>query len=174
MEKYGTGSLFLFNARFVMKGAILNKGESGFTLMSRVFYAIQNAQRNYNWLISDVNAYPRNPDLQKLVAKDYIWMTGDEFTRMVEKEDFQWIWAVFSGFSPDIDKEIALQYSLPNVQDNYDIWKKQPFIQHPLASTEILACDSSYVTIVSEHDRIVNDFLASFAFAADLEAYMSQ
>lgn len=53
-------------------------------------------------------------------------MTGDELTKMIEKEDFQWIWAVFSGFSPDVNKEEILKYELPSVQDNYDIWKNQP------------------------------------------------
>lgn len=157
-----------------MRGAILNKGESGYTSMSRVFYAIHNAQRNYNWLISDVNAYPGNPVFQELVDEDYMWLTGNELTQMVETEDFQWIWGVFSGFSHDISKETVLQYKLPNVQDNYDLWKNQPLIQHPMASTEIVAWDSSYVTIVSKHDSIVNDFLDSLAFAIDLKTYLSK
>ena len=135
-----------------MRGAILNKGEPGYTLMSRIFKSINQVQRNYNWLITDINAYPNDPFFEKLVNEEYIWMTGDELTKMVEKEDFQWIWAVFSGFSPDVYKEEKLKYELPNVQDNYEIWKNQPQIQHPLANTEILACDSSYVTIVSKHD----------------------
>ncbi len=156
-----------------MRGAILNKGESGYTIMSRIFNAINQVQKNYNWLITDVNAYPNDPIFEKLVNEEYIWMTGDELTKMVEKEDFQWIWAVFSGFSPDVNKEAILKYELPYVQDNYEIWKNQPQIQHPLANTEILACDSSYVTIVSKHDRIVNEFMDSFRYSIDLDVYLS-
>lgn len=157
-----------------MKGAILNKGEPGYTLMSRIFSAINQVQRNYNWLITDINAYPNDPLFEKLVNDEYIWMTGDELTNMVEKEDFQWIWAVFSGFSPDVNIEEILKYELPSVQDNYDIWKNQPLIQHPLANTEILACDSSYVTIVSKHDSIVNEFMASFKHSIDLDVYLNR
>lgn len=55
-----------------MRGAILNKGEPGYTLMSRIFNAINQVQRNYNWLITDVNvnAYPNNPIFEKLVMKN--------------------------------------------------------------------------------------------------------
>lgn len=157
-----------------MRGAIQNNGEPGYILMSRIFSAINQVQKNYNWLITDVNAYPNAPIFEKMVNEEYIWMTGDELTKMVEKEDFQWIWAVFSGFSPDVKKEAILKYELPSVQDNYDIWKNQPLIQHPLANTEILACDSSYVTIVSKLDSIVNDFMISFKYSIDLDVYFNK
>lgn len=157
-----------------VRGAILNKGEFGYTLMRRIFNAINQVQRNYNWLITDVNAYPNDPIFEKLVNEEYMWMTGDELTKMVEKEDFQWIWAVFSGFSPDINKEAIFEYKLPNVQENYDVWKNQPRIQHPLANIEILACDSSYVTIVSKHDSIVNDFMNFFKYSIDLDTYLEK
>ena len=136
--------------------------------MSKVFRGIHDIQKNYNWLISDVNAYPNTPGFQELIDNEYVWITGIELTKMIEIEDFQWIWGAFSGFAPGIEKETVLQYDIPCVLDNYSLWENQPMIRHPLADIEILAFDSSYVTIVCKNDAIISDYLASHPFAIDL------
>ena len=87
-----------------MKGAILNKGEKSFTRMGRVFKAIQNAQIDYNWLITDIEAFVYKVDFSKRFHDDFVWMTGEELTDMVKKEDFQWIWknTIINSNSPDL------------------------------------------------------------------------
>jgi hypothetical protein len=154
----------------IMKGAILNKGESVYTYMSRVFEAIHNVQRRYNWLITDIEACPDNPDYQKIVDDDYLWLSGEEITSMIEIEDFQWIWAVFSGFPKSIAREKVLQYGLPSLEHK-GYWKNPISIQHPLAVLEIVPWDSSLVLIISKDDEIVYDFMASKPLAEDLETF---
>ena len=157
-----------------MKGAILSKGENFYTYMSHVFHAIYNAQKDYNWLITALDAYPSNPEFERLPDADYTWMTGDELTDMVEKEDFQWIWGVLSGFPKNITQEQTLQYNLPYADGYRGFWKNPVTIQHPLAVTEIVQFDSSLVLVISKQDKIVEDFLVSMPLAEDLEVYNSQ
>ena len=154
-----------------LKGAILNKGEEFYTFMSRVFYAIQNAQINYNWLITDIEANPYDLEIEERLDVNYVWITGEELTDMIKKEDFQWIWAVFSGFPHNIMQEDVMKYSLPYVQENNVHWTNPISIQHPLAEVEIVPWDSSLVVIISKNDALIETFMASLRLAMDLEEY---
>ena len=80
-----------------MKGAIIDKGEKYYTYLKELFASIGNVQKEYNWLITGHECYPQNPDYAKKLSQEYCWITGDELTNMVENEDFQWIWGVFSA-----------------------------------------------------------------------------
>ena len=157
-----------------MKGAILDKGEKHYTYMSRVFSAIHNVQKDYNWLITYVEAYPANKQIAERLTLDCVWMTGYALTDIVSQEDFQWIWAVLSGFPQSITEEQAMQYSLPYAEGNKGFWKNPITIQHPLAEIEIVPWDSSLVLVISKNPKIVHDFLASMPLAEDLETYNSR
>ena len=154
-----------------MKGAILSEGEEFFTYMSYVFNAIRGIQKEYNWLITNLEAYPKTPKFIEYVNSDYVWLSGNELTEMVEIEDFQWIWAVLSGFPTSVTKEQVLQYDLPNADEHEGFYQNPITIQHPLAVVEIAPIDSSFVIIISRDDKIVNDFLTSAPLAIDLEVY---
>lgn len=154
-----------------MKGAILEKGEKYYTNMSRVFNAIQNAQKDYNWLITDLDGYP-NSLYNDYMNNGYIWITGEHLTEIVNKDEHrQWAWAVLSGFPKDITKEQVLRYDLPYADGYKGFWENPVTIQHPLADIEIVAWDSCSVLIISKHEEIVNNFIASMPFAEDLEIY---
>lgn len=83
-----------------MKGAILEKGETGYTYLKKLFLSIRHAQKDFNWLITDCQCCTQSEAFyQRIFQYDrYGWLSGEELTRMVETEDFQWIWAVLSGF----------------------------------------------------------------------------
>ena len=81
-----------------MDGVILNKGERYYTDLSKVFAAINNVQKEYNWLVTDCVCYPQTKQFDELLSGEYCWLRGEELTRIVESENFQWIWAVLSGF----------------------------------------------------------------------------
>ena len=155
-----------------MKGAILDKGEEYYTNMSRVFHVIRNAQKEYNWLITDLELNGGYPEAfhDEYLKNSYIWISGEQLTDIVNKnEDCQWVWAVLSGFSKNITKNEVLQYSLP-YEDGYSgFWENPITIQHPLADIEIVPWDSSLVLIISKHDEIINDFIESMPVAIDLE-----
>ena len=154
-----------------MKGAILEKGFNFYTYMSHIFNAIHNVQNEYNWLITNFEAYPSTQQFAEYTFSDYTWLTGNELTAMVKIEDFQWVWAVLSGFPKSITKEQVLQHSLPYADGYMEFWKKPIKLQHPLADVEIVSFDSALVLVISNNDIIVDNFLASMPLAENLEAY---
>ena len=64
-------------------GAILEKGESWYTYMGKIFRAIGDAQKNYNWLISDADCFPMTPEFSELLARESCWLTGEALTAML-------------------------------------------------------------------------------------------
>jgi hypothetical protein len=157
-------------AKFI-KGAILNAGEEFYSNLKKVFKAINNKQSCYNWLITDCECYPQNHEYAEKLSKDYCWISGDELTHMVEEDDFQWIWAVLSGFNKNISFDDVLKYKFPYADGNQTTWKNPIDLQHPLASVEIIAWDSTSTVIIGKEDGLVDQFLEYFKLAKDLEKY---
>ena len=150
-KAFGSGFAFvlfvLFNLLFfavevlgvnIMNGAIIEKGENFYTHMKAVFGAIKNAQVNYNWLITECDCYPQTVKFgEKLLRNDYCWISGEDLTSMIGDEDFQWIWAVLSGFDKSVPLEKILQYDLPHADGYAGFWKNPVTIQHPLAGRKL-------------------------------------
>jgi hypothetical protein len=151
-----------------MKSAILEKGERSFTHIGKVFQGIDNEQIKYNWLITDCNCSPKNRDFAKLFKREFVWLSGEELTEIVSKEDFQFNWGVFSGFSKDIDIKEILKYELPFAEGNSGLWLNNVRIQHPLAKNEIVAWDSSLTLFLSDNDDLVDKFMLSFPKSQNL------
>ena len=143
-------------------GAILAKGEVGYTDLDKVFAALGNIQENYNWLITDCEC---NVDIPEL-AYNYCWMSGSELMALQRRyHNPQWIWAVLSAFDKTVTEEQVLEYPLPAARDNR--------VQHPLATFEIVPFDSSFVLVFSREKEIVDRFRAYFPLSEDedLEAW---
>lgn len=153
-----------------MRSAILEKGEQYYTHMVKVFNAIENEQFKYNWLITDCECYPQDEESEKLFSKEYIWISGEQLTEIVKKDDFQFIWGVFSGFSKEITLEEVLRYDLPFADGYKGFWVDNVGIQHPLAEVEIVAWDSSLTLLISKNDNIVKKFHDYFPLSEDLSA----
>ena len=128
-------------------------------------------QRNYNWLITGHECYPQNKMYAEMLSKKYCWITGDEFTEMLENEDFQWIWGVFSAFPKNIIKEDVLTYELPKADGYKELWQNPISIQHPFAEIEIIAWDSSMTVVISKNDDIVDLLSKDYLITEDLEYY---
>ena len=79
-------------------GAINEKGEKFYTYLPKLFDAIDNAQRNYNWLITACDCNVQNQVYDECLKHGYCWISGDALTEIVQKQHIQWIWAVLSGF----------------------------------------------------------------------------
>lgn len=149
-------------------GAILSRGERFYTYLSRVLRAIGNRQTEYNWLITDCQCYPRTAEIGALLGERYCWMSGEELTALVEREDFQWIWGVLSGFPKGIPEEQVRQYPLPYADGHPGFWHNPLSLQHPLAEIEIVPWDSSLTLLLSRKKEIVEDFRAFFPLSEDL------
>lgn len=154
-----------------MKGVILKQEEKHFTYLKDLFFHIGNVQKRYNWLLTDYECYPQNPNYVKILSEDYCWITGEELTEMIEDENFQWIWGVFSAFPKHICKDEVVKYRLPQAEGNRNLWIKPISVQHPLAELEITAWDSSMTIFISKRDDIVDTLQKNNTFTEDLEEY---
>jgi hypothetical protein len=153
-----------------MKSAILEIGEQYYTYMSKVFNAIEDEQLKYNWLITDCECYPQDESLNELFSKEYVWISGKHLTDIINKEDFQFIWGVFSGFLPEVTLEEILKFNLPFADGYGGFWVDNVGIQHPLSTIEIVAWDSSLTLLISEYDDLVQKFMHNLPLAKDLSA----
>ncbi len=147
-----------------MKGAILEK--EGQTYLKEVFKAVNDVQRDYNWLITDCEC-----GLNVYNARNYGWLSGDELTDMVEQNDSRWIWGVLSGFDKKYKLKEILMCDLPYADGYRGFWQNPVSIQHPMASIEIVAWDGSSTLFISRDDRIADDFLNALPSSRNLELY---
>ena len=155
-------------------GAILEKGESWYTYMGKIFRAIGDAQKNYNWLISDADCFPMTPEFSDLLARESCWLTGEALTAMVEREDFQWIWGVLSGFPKEVSLEQVLEHPLPYADGYAGFWKNPLTLQHPLAEVELVPWDSSATLVLSTRKELVEDYRRFSPLSEDLAQYNAQ
>ena len=72
-----------------MKGAILEKGETGYTYLKKLFLSIRHAQKDFNWLITDCQCCTQSEAFYQRIFQynRYGWLSGEELTRMVETVD---------------------------------------------------------------------------------------
>ena len=152
-----------------MKGVILEKGLRFYTHMKAILEPIKKDFIQYNWLITDCecNYYP---DDRIQFNDSSIWISGEDFLELVENEDIQFIWAVFSGFPKAISQEQVMEYPLPYADGYTGFWKNPLTIQHPLAEMEIVPWDSSLVLIIG-NEPVINRFQKAFPLSEDLEVY---
>ena len=152
-------------------GLIDRKQHDYYSYLGRIFKAINNAQKNYNWLVTDYECYPQNQDIENILNREYCWFSGEELSGLVEKEDFQWIWGVFCGFEKDIPLSEILKSPLPTIIDNNQYYKNPISLQHPLSTVEILSVDSAYTLIVSKNKEIIDDYVSVFPKTRELSDY---
>lgn len=162
----------------MITGAILQNGETGYTYLNKLFCAMDNFQKDYNWLITDCEAHPQRHghSIRIFQSKysNYAWISGEELTNIVKKDDFQWIWAVLSGFEKSISKTDILKYELPYADGYKGFWEEHITLQHPLASIELVAWDSTCTLLISEYPSIIKKFREAFPFSEDLRKHNSQ
>lgn len=101
----------------------------------------------------------------------YAWISGEELTNIIKKDDFQWHFAVLSGFDKCFDKEEILKYEFPCADGYGGFWQKDISIQHPLACIEIVAWDSCATLIISKKSEIIKKFRNVFHLSKDLVEY---
>ena len=157
-----------------MKGLILDEGERYYSTFGKIFKEIKDVSEKYNWLITATECYPENAEHQKILDKPYVWLSGEELKRMLNEEDFQWIWGVMSGFDKSIELADVLQYSLPYANEYPDFWKNPLTLQHNLSEIEMVAFDSSLTLFISKNDEIIKAIARLYPLAKDLEKYNNE
>ena len=90
---------------------------------------------------------------------------------LLAKEEFQWIWGVFSAFSKEIKLEEVLKYDYPYADGYKGFWENPIALQHPLAVSEIVVWDGLLILVISKKSEVVNALIDNNTFAQDLEKY---
>ena len=134
-----------------------------YTLLKAVLYDLELTNKPYWWLISDIEAFPRKKEYQDLIEHaNYLLLSTRELVEMLENDDFQWIWAVFSAISTKYSKEEILQFDLPYIMEfqegKYNPCIDKPKVQHPYADFEIYAFDSSYMFMITDDTDLISKF----------------
>lgn len=138
------------------------------TDLAVVFRALQGRQKEFNWLCTDVECYIDLPEFPYDPENKPRWFTGEELTKLVEEHRIQFIWAVLSGFHPEITIDLKNLEVEPCAERHPTLWGEHPTIQHPKATVEIVCYDSSSTILLSKDDDLSRRFRRFFPEAEDL------
>lgn len=150
-----------------MQGCIIKNEEIS---IKDIYACIENVDE-YNWLITNIECYPNDEKIVEILSGEYCWITGKDLLQLLHKEDFQWIWGVFSAFSKEVELNEILNYSLPYADGYTGFWKNPISIQHPLAKLEVVAWDGLVILVISRENRIIETIVKKKTGAKDLEYY---
>lgn len=139
-----------------------------------VFAAFDGRQREFDWLLSDLELSVYPPGLPDAPGEGARWLDGETLSKIVERHDVQFIWGVLSGFRPGIGLEVARRLPLPFADCNKALWQPGVSIQHPLADVEIVCWDSCATLLLSRDDDLTERFRLYFPEAVDLDEYNSR
>ena len=141
-------------------GAVSEDDCPTYTHLSKLFGALGDKQKDYNWLITDCECLASDEKLRNSFADSKI-VSGEELTNIVRREDFQWIWGVLSGFKKEIPIDEILRYPAPSAERR-GLCGVYPSISHPLAQIEITAFDSSRLFFFSRDLSLFRRFAAGY------------
>jgi hypothetical protein len=137
-----------------------------------VFEAFGGRQREFNWLLTDLqlNHYPPGlPYRSEPRSEDARWLSGTDLSAIVEAHDVQFMWGVLSGFQAGVAVDVGSLGTYPYADGNLALWAPNVAIQHPLATVEIVCWDSSATLLLSRDDDLTQRFRRFFPEAVDLD-----
>lgn len=71
-----------------MKGCIIKNDEISIKDICNIIGDVDN----YNWLITNIECYPSDEEIVKILDNEYCWIEGRSLLDLLAKEEFQWIW----------------------------------------------------------------------------------
>ena len=71
-----------------MKGCIIKNDEISIKDICNIIGDVDN----YNWLITNIECYPSDEEIVKILNNEYCWIEGRSLLDLLAKEEFQWIW----------------------------------------------------------------------------------
>jgi len=124
-----------------------------YTDMNIIMHPFKKYFYKFTWLISDYecNYYP---DKRICVSQEYVWMKGEELYSIIESNEIQFIWGVFSGFSPGIKFKEIEKYKMPE-SEYFHHRENKNNTQNPLASVEIVSWDSGMLYFKIKDDKYI-------------------
>ncbi len=144
------------------------------TNLRLVFEAFDGREREFNWLLTDLelNFYPPGLEYSGIDDRESgRWRSGSELSDIVKAHEIQFIWGVLSGFPPGVTINPAALDVYPFADGNGSLWAPGARIQHPLADVEIVCWDGGATLLLSRDDDLTRRFRSFFLEAVDLDEY---
>ena len=144
-------------------GARLERDGQYHTSLRRVFAALEGRQIGLDFLLLGVEAYPLEHEEFEAVNQTPCWISGAELTRVVETEDFQWVWGALlayparGGRAEVLERVRALCPPGPHDEES---WSARRQFEQTGAAFLILAADSSLTELVSADRGLIDLFCA--------------
>jgi hypothetical protein len=143
-----------------------------YTDLRLVFEAFGGREREFNWLLTDFELNPYPPGITPaLTPRPARWLRGPQLSDIVSAYDVQFVWAVLSGFQPDVPINPASLEVYPFADGNRSLWAPGTRIQHPLADVEIVCFDSEATLLLSRDDDLTHRFRTFFPESVDLDEH---
>lgn len=131
------------------------------TSLKRVFDALEGRQLDFDFLLLGVEAYPLEHEEFEAVNQTPRWISGAELTRVVETEDFQWVWGALLAYPEGCGRAEVLEQVralCPPGPHDEESWLVRRQFEKTGAAFLILAADSSLTELVSTDRGLVNLF----------------
>ncbi|WP_446810295.1 hypothetical protein ACH50O_01480 [Methylomonas sp. 2BW1-5-20] len=128
-----------------------------FTNMLLIFKALGLSAADYDWYVSDIET--NCPD--SMFSQDDRWISGRELQEFLEKNDVQFIWAVFSAVPKGFRFVVETP---PYIYDNPSYWSGHEVLpQLDGALFEIVCWDSSATILVGLPVEAEASFVRAFS-----------
>ncbi|OCN01635.1 hypothetical protein A7X67_00625 [Clostridium sp. W14A] len=151
-----------------MKGAKIARKYLGGGDLAALFEAIENEQKNYNWVVTDHDFFTREEPLKQRLSWTGVFFTGEELTELfVPRRRVTFIDAVLSAYPKEIPVRELQTYELPEWQSP-GYWQEDLELQTPQAVMELVPWDGYELLFLSRRDGLVDSFLRAFPQALDL------
>ena len=144
-------------------GARLERDGQYHTSLKRVFDALEGRQIGFDFLLLGVEAYPLEHEEFEAVNQPPRWISGAELTRMVETEDFQWVWGALLAYPEGCGRAEVLEQVralCPPGPPDEESWGVRRQFEKTGAIFLILAADSSLTELVSADRGLIDLFCA--------------
>jgi hypothetical protein len=133
-----------------------------FTNMRLVLQALGVFANDYDWYVSDIEMDYSGTEL----SSDDQWISGEELQQFLERNEVQFIWAVFSAFPKDF--RCAVQPA-PYADGNSNYWNsREVFPQLEGALFEVTCWDSSATILVGLSAVAETAFMQTYSDACPL------
>lgn len=136
------------------------------TDIKAVFDCFAERACEFDWWITDLLWSPWGTDDMRL--------SGGQLVSKIEEEgSFQMIWAVLSGFPPDLCPVALHPGQRPYADGNGSLWRPGYKPQHPDASVEVICWDSWCTILVTSDGDLTDRFRIRFPGWEDLDEYIA-
>lgn len=142
-----------------------------YTDLQVVFQALGGREREFDWLVTELDCNRIPPELQG--DQESRFFDGTQLSDLVHRQapPVQFIWAVLTGFDRGTSIDITNLKVVPRADGNPVLWEGEPRIQYPGARVELVCWDSGSTLLITSDTNLTERFRGGFPGAVDLAEF---